>query len=248
MSVRERGYHLPANPTNTLDKGTGATDPASFAKAIQHAGLVFTQAKHLGFHLTVLDIGGGFQDSHFSLTADVIRETINAEFPTGVTCIAEPGRLYARGAYTLVCQVISRRCQLASATKNGAFDMLYQNDGVYGNFMNVILEKEAMEPSLVKLTHKHKPDLGASKFVKHNNSSFEPEKQHHYSIWGPTCDSLDCVTHEAALEREVIPGDWLTYDNMGGKSLASSGQESQLIYYSIYNYDHHPIQWLRKLP
>lgn len=96
--------------------------------------------------------------------APVIRDAIRSEFPAGITTIAEPGRFFARSVYTLVCRVISRRRQLGSAALSGVPDMLYQNDGIYGNFMNVIMEKEIMVPYLVKnkkarvLLHKPKSE------------------------------------------------------------------------------------------
>jgi ornithine decarboxylase len=74
--------------------------------------------------------------------------------------------------------------------------MLYQSDGIYGNFLNVIMEKEKMAPRLIG---------GKRSFIEHR-----------YSIWGPTCDSMDCVVKEARFGSEVKVGDWLRYDNMGG--------------------------------
>jgi ornithine decarboxylase len=107
--------------------------------------------------------------------------------------------------------VISRRRQLGSAATAGIPDMLYQNDGVYGNFMNVIMEKEIMVPHLVgskKGAVSHK--------IKTNDESEKPDG-HRYSIWGPTCDSTDCVVREVTLDSEVEIGDWLKYKNMGGE-------------------------------
>lgn len=142
--------------------------------------------------------------------APIIRDAIRSEFPAGITTIAEPGRLFARSVYTLVCRVISRRRQLGSAARSGVPDMLYQNDGIYGNFMNVIMEKETMIPYLVKSKKArgflHKPKQGDALQVT----------DHRYSIWGPTCDSTDCVVREVTLDSEVKIGDWLKYKNMGG--------------------------------
>jgi diaminopimelate decarboxylase len=143
--------------------------------------------------------------------APVIRDAIRSEFPAGVTTIAEPGRFFARSVYTLVCRVISRRRQLGSAALSGVPDMLYQNDGIYGNFMNVIMEKEIMVPYLVKnkkarvLLHKPKSEDALQ------------VTDHRYSIWGPTCDSTDCVVREVTFDSEVKVGDWLKYKNMGGE-------------------------------
>ncbi|KAF3016078.1 hypothetical protein E8E15_006789 [Penicillium rubens] len=198
--------------------GTGATNPASFCKGIKDARLAFSQAERLGFHPKILDIGGGFQDDCFESMAPVIRDAIRSEFPAGITTIAEPGRFFARSVYTLVCRVISRRRQLGSAALSGVPDMLYQNDGIYGNFMNVIMEKEIMVPYLVKnkkarvLLHKPKSEDALQ------------VTDHRYSIWGPTCDSTDCVVREVTFDSEVKVGDWLKYKNMGAYTSTTATQ------------------------
>jgi ornithine decarboxylase len=199
--------------------GTGATDPASFCKAIKDARVAFSQAERIGFHPTILDIGGGFQEDCFETMAPVLREAIRVEFPEGITTIAEPGRFFARSVYTLVCRVISRRRQLGSAASSGVPDMLYQNDGIYGNFMNVIMEKEVMVPYLVK-GKEARVLLNKSKSVAENgkaNDVVQVTGSHRYSIWGPTCDSTDCVVREVTFNSEVKIGDWLKYKNMGGE-------------------------------
>ncbi|CAG8899886.1 unnamed protein product [Penicillium egyptiacum] len=199
--------------------GTGATNPASFCKAIKDARLAFSQAERLGFHPKILDIGGGFQDDCFESMAPIIRDAIRSEFPAGITTIAEPGRFFARSVYTLVCRVISRRRQLGSAALSGVPDMLYQNDGVYGNFMNVIMEKEIMVPYLLKSNKArsllHKPKSG---------DGLQVTEHHRYSIWGPTCDSTDCVVREVTLDSEVKVGDWLKYKNMGAYTSTTATQ------------------------
>ncbi|KAJ5992219.1 hypothetical protein N7451_007943 [Penicillium sp. IBT 35674x] len=178
--------------------GTGAKSPTAFSKAIQHARQVFTEANNVGFTPSILDIGGGFEDSSFESISSHILQSIRNEFPVGVTTIAEPGRFYARSAYTLVSRVIARRRQMGVAAVQGVPDMLYQNDGVYGSFMNVVMEKEVMVPILVRRRGKSKG-----------------QKEYRYSVWGPTCDGIDCVAREARFEEEVMIGDWLKYMNMG---------------------------------
>lgn len=150
--------------------------------------------------------------------AKVLREAIHSKFPASVTVIAEPGRYYARSAYTLVSRVIARRRQMGKAAMAGTPDMLYQNDGVYGNFMNVIMEKEVMKPQLCGVKNARSRVSPKSNDGNTQKNSIE----HRYSIWGPTCDSIDCVVREVTLESEVKVGDWLKYTNMGGEFLNHS--------------------------
>ena len=41
------------------------------------------------------------------------------------------------------------------------------------------------------------------------------------SIWGPTCDSMDCITKEGLLPKLDV-GDWLYFDNMGAYTNAAA--------------------------
>ncbi|KAJ5573464.1 uncharacterized protein N7459_007891 [Penicillium hispanicum] len=197
--------------------GTGARNPTSFCRAIRHARIVFFQAVQVGFKPSILDIGGGFQDSTFEDTAAWIRDAIQAEFPADVTVVAEPGRFFARNAFTLVCRVIARRRQIGSAASTGVPDMLYQNDGIYGNFMNVIMEKEIMVPQLVAFKN-------TNWSLENDNSTTHATRTSRYSIWGPTCDSVDCVVREATFKHEVKIGDWLKYENMGAYTTTTATQ------------------------
>ena len=148
---------------------------------------------------------------NFEAMAASINHGVKLHVPAGVQLIAEPGRYYARDAYTLVCKVISRRRQIGenqTMLENSASnpDMLYQNDGVFGHFMNVLIENETFQPMVATKT----PDLTPS-------SPSREQREHWYSIWGPTCDSTDCLGRKVRMESEVKAGDWLVYKNMGGK-------------------------------
>ena len=43
------------------------------------------------------------------------------------------------------------------------------------------------------------------------------------SIWGPTCDSMDCISKYAELP-ELIVGDWLYFEHMGAYTMAASSE------------------------
>ena len=157
--------------------------------------------------------------------------------------MAEPGRYYARSAYTLVCKVISRRLQAGAQPEP---DMLYQNDGVYGSFMNVLIEKEVLHPSLV-----------ASGFHSLEGGGERHEGKFRYSIWGPTCDSTDRVVEEMAMGTEVKVGDWLKYTHMGGRFILQLLFVSILFCFSgarltqwpsLYYGYRYSIQWVSKPP
>ncbi|EDP48686.1 ornithine decarboxylase, putative [Aspergillus fumigatus A1163] len=213
--------------------GTGASNASAYVTAIRDAKIVFGYGKSLGFDMNLLDIGGGFQDSNLEDIACVLRPILKEEFP-GVRLLAEPGRYYVRSAYTLACKVLSRR-RHSGTDHHDRPDMLYQNDGVYGNFMNVLIEKETVRPSLVAYTWP---------FHSRGNDTRRKLEEHRYTIWGPTCDSMDCVAKDVPMTSEIRIGDWLKYKNMGAYTIATATQfngfsnQYDVIYINTESMDH----------
>ncbi len=199
---------LPSLMSNNLHPaGSGASDPKAFDVAARDARRAFDQGRELGFDMAILDVGGGFQDTNFESMAPGLQVALEREFPgQQVRFIAEPGRYYARSYYTLACKVISRRKHIPSG--DGTVpppDMMYQNDGIYGCFMIKLTEDgEEFIPSLIPVDKGH-------------TALSRRQGKHFYSVWGPTCDSVDCVSDRAALHCEAMVGDWLKYPNMGGE-------------------------------
>jgi ornithine decarboxylase len=188
--------------------GSAASEPNAFPIAVRDARRAFDQRRDIGFDMTILNVGGGFQDYNFDLMAPGLRRAIEEEFPSrNVRIIAEPGRFYARSYlyYTIVCKAIS--CWNHNGGASFAHvDMLYQNDGIYGCFMNRVTKEELFVPALVTVDN----DLDVPRSQGKNSSC--------YSVWGPTCDSVDCISDRAILHCEALVGDWLKYEDMGGKS------------------------------
>ncbi|KAH1326461.1 hypothetical protein KXV58_006867 [Aspergillus fumigatus] len=217
--------------------GTGASNASAYVTAIRDAKIVFGYGKSLGFDMNLLDIGGGFQDSNLEDIACVLRPILKEEFP-GVRLLAEPGRYYVRSAYTLACKILSRR-RHSGTDHHDRPDMLYQNDGVYGNFMNVLIEKETVRPSLVAYTWP---------FHSRGNDTRRKLEEHRYTIWGPTCDSMDCVAKDVPMTSEIRIGDWLKYKNMGGESFHArlSGIELKTltILRSLHYSNGDSVQWV----
>jgi ornithine decarboxylase len=44
------------------------------------------------------------------------------------------------------------------------------------------------------------------------------------SVWGPTCDSIDCVCPTVRLPAALQVGDWLAFDNMGAYTVCAASQ------------------------
>ncbi|KAK5998529.1 Ornithine decarboxylase [Cladobotryum mycophilum] len=189
--------------------GTGASDPNAYRKAIAHSRIVWNTAQSLGFSPRILDIGGGFhpEEEAFGPMASAVSKAIyEASFPEQTIFITEPGRFFARTVFTLVCRIISRR--VSNNASPNELGMLYQNDGVFGHFVNSIFEGEIFAPALIK--------------SRDNDGRPRKATHHAYKIWGPTCDSSDCVTRRASFSCEVKINDWLVYRDMGAYTLTTA--------------------------
>jgi ornithine decarboxylase len=182
--------------------GSGASDPSSFRKSVQDARYVFDMAEDMGFEMKLLDVGGGFVDETFELFADALTAALDEYFPGDVRVIGEPGRYYASNAFTLAANVIARREVMGPGDEESSY-MLYLNDGVYGNFSNIIFDHQHPIPQVLS---------GPSPTARLTE----------YSIWGPTCDGIDVITDRHFLPGKIDVGDWLFFENMGAYTKCSA--------------------------
>lgn len=194
--------------------GSGASDPMAFANGIAHAWEVFDLARLLGItSLRLLDIGGGFVSDgghgvSFSTAAACINSALDKYFPasSGVTIIAEPGRFFAEGAFTLVAQVFGSRMRTRNGQKVAEY---WINDGIYGS-MNCLLYDHAIISVRALLVYSQRDDVASHEGCES-------------TIFGPTCDGLDTLMQNVWLPHLQV-GDWLVFPRMGAytKAAASS--------------------------
>ncbi|XP_046549964.1 ornithine decarboxylase 1-like, partial [Haliotis rubra] len=202
--------------------GSGVEDPEVFVESLRRAHLVFEIAAKMGFTLNILDLGGGFYGHEgapicFEKVAAVLNKSLDEVFPlsSNVKVIAEPGRYFATSPFTLVTSVIAKRKCTTPTEKTDPHElttldperlgskkptyMYYMNDGTYGSFGIVHFEDTRFIPRLVK----------------------EPTSDVTFtsSLWGPTCDSIDCVLKEVPLPELQI-GDWFYFENLGAYSIS----------------------------
>lgn len=184
--------------------GSGCMNAQSFCAAIRNAHKVFQLAQDLGFHMTMLDLGGGwpgtgYEGINFSEIADAIRPLINELFPEEIEVIAEPGRYFVAESHTLAVNVYAKR----SVDHNGEKSFLYYiNDGVYQSFNCIMFDHYSPKPLVL---------------LRGSDSN----ETYPCTIFGPTCDSMDCVNKDIHLP-ELEVGDWLYFKNMGAYSVAAA--------------------------
>jgi len=89
----------------------------------------------------------------------------------------------------------------------------YVNDGVYGAFNCILFDHQTPLPRV--LTVNGSP---------YTPSAFPDEDAQWASIWGPTCDSIDCISRGLFLPRGIQVGDWLEFENMGAYTVCAASQ------------------------
>ncbi|CCE61874.1 hypothetical protein TPHA_0B02020 [Tetrapisispora phaffii CBS 4417] len=198
--------------------GSGACDFTSIHTAVKDSKFVFNKAKEMNLpELKYLDIGGGFQFETFSESTKTVRVALDEFFKEEIKTkkievLAEPGRYFASTALTLASHVIAKRTIADNES------MLYTNDGVYGNMNCILFDHQEPVPRILY----HNNDFKYYEFDSTSKSLPVIGGQKKYpqkvSIWGPTCDGLDCITKEYYLKYNLEVGDWLYFPNLGAYS------------------------------
>ena len=156
----------------------------------------------------------------------------------GVRLIAEPGRFFACSTHHLAVNIIGKKvvpsaskpseetappvevsdngngenghgakAESAASSSSAPRTMYYINDGLYGSF-NCVLYDHATPECEVLLAGGENESNGEDGMAKAASSSLP------CSVWGPTCDGIDCVLADATLPP-LETGDWLVFRDMG---------------------------------
>jgi len=187
--------------------GSGCMSADSFVAAIRSAKRVFQEAEEVGYQFSILDLGGGWpgnntQKIDFRVIANAIRPVLDDLFPTEVEIIAEPGRYFVAASHTLAVNVFAKRTVHDNSTGDKHF-LYYCNDGVYQSFNCMMFDH--YNPEALVLT----------------TSGEDQVTQFKSTLFGPTCDSMDCIGKDIDLP-ELEVGDWLYFKNMGAYTVAAA--------------------------
>ena len=184
--------------------GSQSLDPQSYAGAIRLAGTV---VKAAGVTLDVLDVGGGFPIAGLGMDVpplteffDVIRhEVAQLKLPPTCALWCEPGRALSGPSTTLLVRVELRKG-----------DVLYLNDGSFGNMFEVASMQWRNTAQLLRPVRKGRQSPGRAT---------QP-----FRFYGPTCDSVDYMPGPFQLPADVCEGDWIALDGMGSYMAASQSR------------------------
>jgi len=184
--------------------GSGCMSVNSFIAAIKSAHRVFQKAENHGFHFTTLDLGGGWPGTdddgiRFNDIAAAISPVLDNLFGPEIRIIAEPGRYFVSECHTLVVNVFAKR-EMIDENNNKKF-LYYINDGVYQSFNCIFFDH--VHPTPLVFTPGSRTDTFKC------------------TIFGPTCDSMDCIAKDIMLPELEI-GEWLYFKNMGAYTTAAA--------------------------
>ena len=178
--------------------GSQCTNFDNYTSALAITSEIFHAARKKGYHLNIVDMGGGFpvpydaQVPKFEELAKLINAECQRLFPEDIEIIAEPGRFIIASAAMLITEIIGK------ARRDGKI-FYYINDGVYHTFSGVVYDHWI-------------PNFG----------SFRRGKKEVCAVVGPTCDSFDKISLSVELPGNLEIGDYLHTENIGAYSIASS--------------------------
>jgi ornithine decarboxylase len=193
--------------------GSGCFSTESYLGAIKNAKKVFNMAEKFGYKMNLLDIGGGFpgNDSVYPSFIEMAKEItplIDELFNEDIQIIAEPGRYFANGSHTLVCNIFGKR-EVYSKKQLELNDikqeyLYYANDGIYNSFSCLFFDnvKIDIKPFSTK-------------------KKFDYDETFKSKIFGPTCDALDVICTNTQIPKLDV-GDWFYVTEFGAYTRSCS--------------------------
>lgn len=183
--------------------GSGCSYFPIFEEALQTVRKLFDYALTLGLNLNFVDIGGGFHGHDLSLLdhyGKYINKALDELFPGDFyEIISEPGRYFASSAFTLICNIHSKK---VVRNDDGSIEKIFYfiNDALYQSFMGTFLDNNPVIPRLMSEVQRDGPKYDSV-------------------VWGNTCDPVDKVS-VGWFSEELDIGEYLIFDFLGDYSLA----------------------------
>ena len=171
--------------------GSQCLDPVAYARALDLAAEAVALA---GVPVDIVDLGGGFPVSYPDVVPPPLPAYVAAitdaasRFDDTIRLWAEPGRALVAGGGSVVAQVDLRRG-----------DALYVNDGVYGSL------SDAGRPGFRFPARRIRADG-----VGEDDAPLLP-----FTLYGPTCDSVDVMKGPFLLPADIDEGDWIELGQLG---------------------------------
>jgi len=174
--------------------GSQCLDGEGFVQGLQLADEVI---RGVGVSPVCIDVGGGFPGEYLNSVGQQM-ESYFASIHQGLLGLSLPDDC------SVMCEPGRALCvdgeSLITQVHLRKGDALYLNDGMYGSFIE---EKYNL----------HLPVRPVS------TRGFSTEHQD-YTLYGPTCDSLDIFPRTVSLPIDLREGDWIEFDRIGAYGAA----------------------------
>jgi ornithine decarboxylase len=178
----------------TFHVGSQCLDPHDYTQALAICGRVIEKA---GVPIDLVDVGGGFPARYADVVpppleafVDAIRDGFHSlKLPHAARLLCEPGRALVADAVSLVVRIEARQDR-----------GLYLNDGVYGSLADMKYFGTTFPMRLIRDGH----------YVEGQSAPFR--------LFGPTCDSHDCLIGPYELPADVREGDYIELGQTGAYS------------------------------
>ncbi|SDE45733.1 ornithine decarboxylase [Limimaricola pyoseonensis] len=176
-----------ARVSMTFHVGTQCADPAAWTAYMEACADI---VRRTGLRLARLNVGGGFPSGRDG--GDPALEPIFAAVARGLSRFERPPELVCEPGRGLVADAMAYAVRVKA--RRGA--ALYLNDGIYGGLSEC-------------------PSIGVPRvdLVTDDGRATGPAQP--FTLFGPTCDSLDRLPGETRLAGCVAEGDWLLFRSAG---------------------------------
>jgi len=186
-----------AEPALAFNVGSSVTTARAYRNAI---GVAAELLDRLPMKIRLVDIGGGYPRSYpgFPMPplqeyfANICEAASQLALAENGEILGEPGRALAGPGMSAVSEVLAR--------KN---DRLYINDGMHGIFWELRYKGHTSFPH-----------------VSYRDGKLLQGDTRPFTLYGPTCDSVDVLPAQIELPIDIGPGDYLEFGRLGAYSLS----------------------------
>jgi len=175
--------------------GSQCMHPISYAKGIRELGNMIKKTK---ISPDIINVGGGFPSIYPDLNPQPLENYINEikkafenlKLDKKPELFCEPGRALVAESGSTIAKIILRKKQ-----------KLYINDGTYGSLFDAGVPNFVLPTRMIP------------------NGRITSKKLTSYSLYGPTCDSIDYMKGPFVLPNNLKEDDYIEIGQLGAYSL-----------------------------
>jgi len=175
--------------------GSQCMHPISYAKGIKDLGNIIKKTKIIP---DIINVGGGFPSIYPDLNPQPLENYIkeikkafnDLKLENKPELMCEPGRALVAESGSSIVRVVLRKKQ-----------KLYINDGTYGSLFDAGVPNFVLPTRMIP------------------NGRVTSKKLTSYSLYGPTCDSIDYMRGPFILPNNLKEGDYIEIGQLGAYSL-----------------------------